>query len=52
MTKYTHTKDSDARTVESVVVRGLHGSHVDFICAFTKEARLLHDLKRYNLVGF
>ena len=52
VTKYTQNKDSDARTVDSVVVKKLLGSSFDFVDAFIKEARLLHDLKHDNIVGF
>ena len=50
MTKYT--QNSESRTVKSVIVKKLLGSSLDFVGAFTKEARLLHNLKHDKIVGF
>lgn len=53
VTEYTRRKDGDsARKGETVVVKKLLGSSLDFIDAFAKEARLLYDLKHDNIVGF
>ena len=52
VSKYGKDKDSDSRSDEPVVVKKLLGSSLDFIDAFTKEARLLHDLNHDNIVGF
>ena len=40
--KYTQNKDIDSRTVESVIVKKLLGSSLNFINAFTKEADLIN----------
>ena len=40
------------RAIRAVNVKKLLGSSLDFIDAFIKEARLLHDLKHDNIVGF
>ena len=50
VTKYA--KDLDRNSGESVVVKKLLGSSLQFIDAFTKEARLLHDLDQGNIVKF
>ena len=42
----------DRKSGESVVVKKLLGSSLQFIDAFTKEARLLHDLNHGNIVQF
>ena len=53
VTEYTRRRDGDsARKGETVVVKKLLGSSLDFIDAFAKEARLLYDLKHDNIVGF
>ena len=53
VTEYTRKKDGDsARKGETVVVKKLLGSSLDFIDAFAKEARLLYVLKHDNIVGF
>jgi len=40
--KYTQNKDIDSRTVESVIVKKLPGSSLNFINTFTKEADLIN----------
>ena len=50
MTEYA--KDLDRNSGESVVVKKLLGSSLQFIDAFAKEARLLHDLDHGNIVKF
>ena len=53
VTEYPRIKDGDSATkVETVVVKKLLGSSLDFIDAFAKEARLLYDLKHDNIVSF
>ena len=42
----------DRKSGESVVVKKLLGSSLQFIDAFTKEARLLYDLNHGNIVQF
>ena len=49
-TKYA--RDLDRNSGEPVVVKKLLGSALQFIDAFTKEARLLHDLNYGNIVQF
>ena len=49
-TKYAQHLDRNSG--ESVVVKKLLGSSLQFIDAFTKEARLLHDLNHGNIVQF
>ena len=52
VTEYTRRKDGDsARKGETVVVKKLLGSSLDIINAFSKEARLLYNLKHDNIVG-
>ena len=53
VTEYTRRKDGDsARKGETVVVKKLLGSSLDFIDSFAKEARFLYDLKHDNIVTF
>ena len=53
VTEYTRRKVGDSvREGETVVVKKLLGSSLDFIDAFAKEARLLYDLKHDIIVGF
>ena len=47
-----YAKDLDRNSGESVVVKKLLGSSLQLIDAFTKEARLLHDLDHGNIVQF
>ena len=47
-----YAKDIDRNSGEPVVVKKLLGSSLQFIDAFTKEARLLHDLNHGNIVQF
>ena len=49
-TKYAY--DLDRNSGESVVVKKLLGSSLQFIDVFTKEARLLYDLNHGNIVQF
>ena len=49
-TKYAQHLDRNSG--ESVVVKKLLGSSLQFIDAFTKEARLLHDPNHGNIVQF
>ena len=52
VTEYTRRKDEDSARKGEKVVKKLLGSSLDFIDAIAKEARLLHDLKHDNIVGF
>ena len=53
VTQYNWRKDEDSpRIGETVVVKKLLGSSLDFVDALAKEARLLYDLTHENIVSF
>ena len=53
VTQYNGRKDEDSPGIgETVVVKKLLGSSLDFVDAFAKEARLLYDLTHENIVSF